>query len=178
MALFSYIARDATGNIVNGKLQAPGLEQAKETLKMNALDVLDVQEILEIPGEAPPAPLPIIPNWNATPDSSDQTAVDTPLEKTTYFPLVDTFRLYAGWLLAWYILIYALGSYQLTRRLPFSIPYVEDLFKSPLVANFACGAFLFLLLSSVHRRLGRGIVLGIVLWLAGLALFAFFFQNI
>ncbi len=108
--------------------------------------------------------------------TNDQPAA-TPQVSKGYYPLVDTFRLYAGWLLAWYFLIYALGSYQWLRHLPFQIPFLGDLFQSTLILDFACACFLFLLLTSLHRRMGRGWVLGILLTLVGFGLFAGFYAN-
>jgi hypothetical protein len=59
--------------------------------------------------------------------------------------------LYAGWLLAWYALAYALGSYQWTRNLPFRIPLVEGLLLSPLVLSFTLATFLFLMFTEIHK---------------------------
>lgn len=88
-----------------------------------------------------------------------------------YYPLSDTLRLYAGWLLAWYFVIYAFGAYQFTRALPLQVPILEDLFYSPVVLHFAAVAFIYLLLSSVHRLLGKSILLGMVLCVAGAAMY-------
>ncbi len=92
------------------------------------------------------------------------------IEEPLYAPLSDTLRLYAGWLLAWYALVYALGSYIMLKHLPFNVPFLDGLFLSPLVLDFAFGTFCFLTLSSVHRLLGRGTGIGIVLALVWLGL--------
>lgn len=89
-----------------------------------------------------------------------------------YLPLVETVRLYCGWLLAWYAVIYGLGSSQAMHRLPFEIPYVPELFASLLIFRFTLGAFLFLLASSLHRAIGGGVWKGIGLALIGLVAFA------
>lgn len=94
-----------------------------------------------------------------------------------YYPLVDTLRLYAGWLLAWYFVIYALGAYQFTRKM-FAWDLLDQLFFSPLVLQFSCLAFLFLMLSQVHRVLGRGIVKGVILTIVGITVFVLFRANI
>lgn len=95
-------------------------------------------------------------------------------DRHDYYPLSDTLRLYAGWLLAWYFLIYAVGEYQLTRTLPFHVPLLSDLFFSPLILHFAAAAFLYLFLSSIHRLLGRRIIVGVLLTIIGLLLYGLF----
>lgn len=95
-----------------------------------------------------------------------------------YFPLIDTLRLYAGWLLAWYCLVYALGNYQYARALPFRIPYVEGLFLSPLVLSFTLAAYLFLLFSSIWKILGKGFVRGGVLAILGIGAFVLYRMNV
>lgn len=91
-----------------------------------------------------------------------------------YYPLFDTLRLYAGWLLAWYVAIYALGAYQVTRRLPVELSLVEELFFSPLILHFAVAAYLFLTLSSLHRLLRRNRLAAVGLWVLGILLFLVF----
>ncbi len=104
---------------------------------------------------------------------------DTSPERSSkeFYPLVDTLRLYAGWLLAWYFVIYAFGAYQFTRGM-FDWDLLEQLFLSTLILQFSCLAFLFLLLSQIHRVLGRGIVKGVLLTIAGVAMFVLFRANI
>ena len=103
-----------------------------------------------------------------------------PPNEPQYAPLIDTLRLYAGWLLAWYVVIYAVGAYQASRDLPFRVPYVEAMLPpySSLVLTFAVGAFLFLFVSSLHRILGKGIILGTVLWLLGITGFVVYRMNV
>jgi len=80
--------------------------------------------------------------------NDDELKTETQNERQ-YHPFFDTLRLYAGWLLAWYMSVYILGAFQHTRTLPFRIPYVEALLPpfSPVVLHFSLGAFLFLFLT-------------------------------
>ena len=74
--------------------------------------------------------------------------------------------------------MYALGSYQYTRPVPFSVPLVEGLLLSPLVQSFTLATFLFLLLGSVHRRIGGGTLRAVLLTVLGAALFKFYWLNV
>lgn len=95
-----------------------------------------------------------------------------------YYPLTSTMRLYAGWLLAWYFALYALAGYQVTRSLPFRFPLLDDVLSSTLVAQISMGLFLFLLLTSLHRALRGGVLLGITLTFFGVILALLFAVNI
>jgi hypothetical protein len=99
-------------------------------------------------------------------------------KKRGYVPLVTTLRLYAGWLLGWYLLLYAVGGYAATRSLPFSIPFVVELLPSPIVATIAFAVFAFLLLTSLHRALklkaGAGVLFSLIL----IALVGLFWVNV
>ncbi|MEK7218663.1 MAG: hypothetical protein AAB728_04325 [Patescibacteria group bacterium] len=115
-------------------------------------------------------------SWLVTPEEGDAkgkerlTSILTesaPVETARYFPLMDTLRLYAGWLLAWYFVIYALAGYQVTRRLPFRIGLLEDFLASTLVAQISATLFLFLLFTSLHRAVRGGVLLGFLLGLVG-----------
>lgn len=118
----------------------------------------------------------ILRGWDVTP--SAQSAAEevrrAPSAPSAYAPLLETIRLYAGWLLAWYTLVFALGGYQATKTLPFELPLVYGLAQSPLVLTFAFGTFFFLLVSSLVKALhggkGMGVVFG-VLWVV--AVYAF-----
>ena len=90
---------------------------------------------------------------------------------------METLRLYAGWLFTWYVLIFTLGSYQTLRKLPFHIPYVDELFASPLLYTFSCGTFLFLLGTSVFKISGKGALKGLAIFLLCLTAFLIFEQN-
>jgi len=98
-------------------------------------------------------------------------------KKRAYVPLVDTFRLYAGWLLVWYVLIFGIGSYQATRTVPFRIGIVDGLFTSPLILHFSFACFLFLLMTTLYKLWGPGMPKGVTLTIVSLFLFALFIQN-
>lgn len=85
----------------------------------------------------------------------------------SYAPLIDSLRLYAGWLLGWYFLLYVLSGYEFTRHLPFQIPLVNDLSTTDVVLDVTFGLFLFLLCTSAHRALGRHASHGVLLLLLG-----------
>ena len=101
-------------------------------------------------------------------------------KKKNYYPFQDTLRLYAGWLLAWYCIVYMLGGYQYTRDLSFRIPYIEALLPpfSPIVLTFTLAAFLFLLCTSLHKTFGSGRVKGIVISVLGIAVFTLYRLNV
>ena len=94
-----------------------------------------------------------------------------------YYPLTDTIRLYCGWLLAFLGIIYVVGGYQALRSLPVESPLIQEWAESPLILHAAFLAFLYLLLSSVHRMLGRGLWKGLLLLLIGFFLFVLFKAN-
>lgn len=102
--------------------------------------------------------------------STDGKPVEPP-----YAPLLETARLYAGWLLAWYGVIFLLAGQHALGRLPLQWDWVNALAQSPLVLRFAFGTFLFLLFSSLHHALRGKTVLGTLLsllWLGSVTAFA------
>lgn len=99
------------------------------------------------------------------------------VESVSYAPLLETLRLYAGWLLACLLLILSLGSYQMLRHLPWQIALLDEWVRSPLILRVTVIAFLFLLLSNVHRATGRGLWKGIGLTILGFIGIAFFMAN-
>ncbi|MEK7591273.1 MAG: hypothetical protein AAB489_03650 [Patescibacteria group bacterium] len=120
------------------------------------------------------------PAWNVTDGrTAPLLSQSAPEEKreAKYFPLIDTLRLYAGWLLSWYFLIFAFGSYDYLREFPFEIPLVSGLFQSPVIIIFALGAFLFLMLSSLHRFFNRGMFRGIILGILWVVLIGTYRMN-
>ncbi len=184
MIQFAYTARNEDGATVRGTLNASSVQAAHAALREMDLSPVELTE------SGPRTQIPEPKQWNViepapnelvsaavitAPEEAPVVTVAAPAED--YAPLSDTLRLYAGWLLAWYFIIFALGSYQFTRKLPFTIPLIDELFLSPLILNFACAAFLFLLLSGFHRMLGRRILIGIPLMLVGAALFVLFWSN-
>lgn len=101
-------------------------------------------------------------------------------KKKVYYPFSETLQLYAGWLLAWYCIVYALGSYQYTREVSFHIPFIEALLPpfSPVVLTFTLAAFLFLLFSSIHRGLGGGKPKAFLLTVIAVAAFSLYRLNV
>ena len=95
---------------------------------------------------------------------------DATTKSDGYYPLRQTLRLYAGWLLAWYGLVYAIGGYYVSRSPAFELPYLTGIFYSPLVLTFTLGAFLFLLFSGIYNHLAE--TNDELPWYAGLALTA------
>lgn len=181
MPLFSYTAINAENQRVSGTVEAMSLQAARDALKEMRLVPEEIHESL------PPAPAAIpddaaarFADVSATEPSPAASPPPPPAstDERTYFPLLDTLRLYAGWLLAWYGFVYALGSYQHFRRLPFTVPYVEGLFLSPLVLSFTLGAFLFLLLTGIWKAISRGILSGCILTILGIAVFVLYRMNV
>jgi len=194
MPQFTYTAIQPDGKRVSGTVESFSLQAANDALKQMHLIPEEIHESLTseqplTPEQAekllsftPPAPTNAMPD--AAPVSSDSAAKSSeipsphPESSSSYFPLLDTLRLYAGWLLAWYCLVYALGHYQYTRPLPFRIPFVEGLFLSPLVLSFTFAAYLFLLLSGIWKTAGRGILKGLLLTGIGIAGFVLYRMNV
>jgi hypothetical protein len=165
MPTFTYIGQSMDGKEERGSIEATSAEHARELLRKRSLLV---EHVTLSQGLTSPAP---------SPNAATTATVPAVQAEDEYVPLSDTFRLYAGWLLAWYSIVYLVGSYQFTKDLPFEIPFLEGLFLSPLVLKFAFGTFLFLLLSSVHRALGRGIWKGVFLTLVWLGVVTLFVLN-
>lgn len=178
MPSFNYIARTSDGTLEKGEISAASTESAREKLRKKQLIVEELQEqgehsqTISFAGAMP---------WTTTDDdipvaaSPAATASDT--GDLPYIPLTDTLRLFAGWLLAWYAVVYILGSFRLNGRLPFEVPFLQALFESPLVLRFAFGTFLFLMLTTIHRWAGRGVGKGLVLAIIGLITFGLFHLN-
>ena len=195
MPLYSYAAMNAQGETVRGTLNAPTLNDANMQLRAQNLQPQEVFQFSYDSASAPPSPAatptPIptgIPVAQHTPvpvdlphaqaPAYDWTAAATQQTEPQYYPIVDTLRLYAGWLLAWYALVYAFGYYTTTRELPFEIPYLNGIYYSPLVLSFTAGSFLFLLVTSIHRLAGRGFVRGLLLGTIGIAAFVLYRVNV
>ncbi len=178
MPSFSYIARTTEGTLERGNVTAATAEEAREQLRKKHLFVEELQREEGAPtivGFAG-APLP----WTVTDADAKQSDVSPALTQELtprYVPLLDTLRLFAGWLLAWYGLIYLLGSLQRNDKLPSDIPFLEGLFTSSVVLRFTFGTFLFLLLTSIHRVLGGGVIKGFLLSTLFVALMVLFHLN-
>lgn len=174
MTRFSYTAKTEQGDIKHGIIESHSLQAAREDLRKMKLDVQELQEIN--------------PHWSVdsvakTPEEAVTPKVFEPAfrieepREAGYAPLTETIRLYAGWLLSWYILAYALGSYQLTRELPFQIPFVDGLILSPLVFSFTLGTFLYLLLTGINKWAKGGYLLGSLLTVIGIGVFLLYRIN-
>jgi hypothetical protein len=111
-------------------------------------------------------------DWAQKPSSTE--SADT----RQYYPFLDTLRLYAGWLLAWYALVYALGAYTTTRSLPFEIPYLMGIYASPLVLSFTLASFLFLAMTSLYKKLGTGTLSALFCTIVGVLAFVFYRVNV
>ncbi len=184
MATFTYIAKRSDGSETRGTINAASVDAAREELRKRGFMIEDIREQTPSPQKpkpafAPPvtgkpmpppsvkpAPLP----WSAGHGGS---APKQPEAVAEYAPLHETLRIFAGWLLAWYGLIYALGFLEQTQRLP-ELPFVRELFASRLVLQFTFGTFLLLALSNLHRWLGGRLGLGFALSIAWVGLVAGF----
>lgn len=165
MSSFSYRATDEKGQEQQGTLDAASHDAALEALAVKGWTPVDV------------APLSTEPFNFVAPTSSSQKQAPHG-EKKVYLPIAATLRLYAGWLLAYYALVYALGWYAHSRDLPFEIPYVEALLLSPLVLSFTLAAFLFLTLHSMYQLWGKGLWKGILLSALGVGVFVVYRMNV
>lgn len=180
---YRYTAADHTGAIQTGMVQAVSLQAARDALTGMQLTP---QEITEVPTahtvpvpeqQAPTTPAPP-PAPEMPPEQPAESVATTASSTPVYFPLFETLRLYAGWLLAWYSLVYAVGSYQHLKEVPWHIPYAETLFLSPLVLTFTFAAYLFLLCTSVYKAMGKKKGSGLILGVLGIATFVWYRMNV
>jgi hypothetical protein len=132
------------------------------------------------PKTAPVAPPTAIraPVADFIPVPQPSVAAAVPEPEGGYVPIGDTLRLFAGWLIAWYAVVYLLGSYQAQNKLPFDVPFVDSMFTSPLILRFAFGTYLFLFFGTLHRWLAGGIFKGLLLCVLWVITFAFFHVNV
>jgi hypothetical protein len=170
MPLFSYRATASDGTTKQGTVDSPDASAAFSALRDRGLIPVDLLPVEE--GIAPRAE-PLQPASSPLAE-----APAAPSTKKVYFPIMATLRLYAGWLLAYYAVVYALGWYAHARRLPFEIPYVEALLLSPLVLAFTLAAFLFLLFQGIYRAWGGGLWKGILLSIIGVGAFVVYKMNV
>lgn len=181
MPFFTYTARKQDGSETKGQIDAVSIQVARSTLQEMKLEVEELHEatqseldtlITTTPVETPLPPPPL-------PFSVEQQMADKniPTQKS-YYSLVDTFRIYAGWLLALLSLAYIVGAYQYTKEVPLNMPILQALVFSPLLLQVALISFLFLLLSGIQRITKGGVAMGIILTVVGLAAFVFYRANI
>jgi hypothetical protein len=169
MTTYTYQATDSSGKMQKGTLDALSLQAARNAVAALGLEPVEIYE-----SQAPFVdPLKAIEKISNVPPTNNE-----PTSKVVYFPLLETLRLYAGWLLAWYSIVYAVGAYQFMKDTPYRIPYAESLFLSPLVLSFTFAAFLFLLFSGVYKMTGRSKKVGIVLAVVGIATFLLYKMNV
>jgi hypothetical protein len=177
MMSFSYIARTADGTLERGNIDAPTMEKARETLRKKHLDV---EEMRAADAATPSISFTQSMPWTVTdePDGSKKTPKKAvKAAPVGYIPLVDTLRLFAGWLLAWYGVIYVLGSLQLSGKISTEWPFVQGLFESALVLRFTFATFMFLMLSTIHRAIKGAVGSGIALSVVGVVLVMLFHLN-
>jgi len=187
MPLFSYTAKNQDGNIVRGTIDAVSLEAAKSALEEMNLIPEEIHEATVSEKKAPEES-PVDTSLDSLEKRLESETQPLQLKeesetgheekpKRIYFPIVDTFRLYAGWLLAGYFVAYILGIYQLTKPLPFEIPYVFAFLYSPLIFSFALAAFLFLLATNIQKRVHGGMLSGFVITLVAVGAFVVYRIN-
>lgn len=173
MTTYTYQATDPSGKTLDGTVDAHSLQAAREAVIALGLEPIEIYEAATSASSVPDAkwvdPLQVVE------PIEDPVSADPEL---AYFPLLETLRLYAGWLLAWYAIVYAVGSYQFMKDVPFHIPYAESLFLSPLVLSFTFAAYLFLLLTGIYKMAGRSKKVGIVLFITGVAVFLLYKMNV
>ncbi|MDD5025796.1 MAG: hypothetical protein PHH13_00280 [Candidatus Peribacteraceae bacterium] len=191
MPLFTYKGHKEDGSVTEGGVDAVSLQAARDSLLEMKIFVDDIQEeggeptvdfsnawtVSDESQKAPFAPNVAVHDDPVAP-TYDAGLPPAPPAMRVYFPIIDTLRLYAGWLLAGYILAFALGSYQAFKPLPFEIPYVMAFLTSPLILSFCLAAFLFLLFTDLHRLLKRGVFKGFVLTILAAGVFVLFRINV
>ncbi len=168
MPSFPYVARTAEGTLERGSIDAESPQQARERLHRRGLTVEELAGDSTIGFSETPA-------WTVTGTSKTTKEV---VETVDYIPLLQTLRLFAGWLMAWYGIIFLAGNYRADGRIPYDIPAIEGLASSPLVLRFAFGTFLFLGLTDLHKKAGSKAIIGVLLALVGAGLMWVFHLNV
>ncbi|OGJ73051.1 hypothetical protein A3G69_04260 [Candidatus Peribacteria bacterium RIFCSPLOWO2_12_FULL_53_10] len=175
MPFFSYRATDSTGALQQGNIEAVHADAAREALSQKGWTPIDITAVSSEPFSFV-TPQPSQP---AQPFAKKEEAMPSPPPSQKISPpIAATLRLYAGWLLAYYALVYAVGWYAHSRPLPFEIPYVEALLLSPLVLSFTFAAFLFLIGHSLYRAWGSGLWKGILVSVIGVGVFVMYRMNV
>lgn len=201
MPEYRYTAKDEAGKELTGVLQADSVRSAREALISMNLEPLYIQptaiesnDVQQQQNDVPEETV-LKKQWESLESFSLDDAnmhevhdVQTPLpatnkhlqkdEEKDYYPLSETLRLYAGWLLAWYAVVYILGYYQMTRSLEPEIPYVYGLLYSPLVLTLAGIAFMFLFIHSLTKSLNLQGIGKLGIWILGIVAFVLFRINV
>lgn len=204
MPLFSYMAFNDRQERIRGLIDAISLQAARSALHESGLFVEEIHEatpseqesakpwetetvverercqvsgvsLQEVTGGSTSDGT--VPQHDAGSSEEQNLQPETYNLKPAYYPFLDTLRLYAGWLLGWYILVIALGAYQETNHLPFTIPLVEGLWQSVLIIRATFAVFLFLTFSSLYRFLGSRRWVGGGLGIVGVFLLYVFLVN-
>ena len=137
-------------------MDSPSLLTANDTLKETGLEPDDIHEA--------------VPDETIRHDKNETIGSDGNTGSAIYFPVMDTLRLYAGWLLAGYISAYFLGAYQFLKPIPFEIPYVAAFLQSPIILRFSLACFLFLLVTGITKAIKGKTALKILIVLSAIAL--------
>ncbi len=175
MPSFAYVARTSEGTLEQGSIEALSVEKARAELHKRGLTI----EELDGDDTAAFNEAPLWTSTDATPMRSvKSTTVHTNVADPSYIPLTQTLRLFAGWLMAWYGIIYLAGRYRADGRLPWDIPAIQGLSESPLVLRFAFAVFLFLLLSDIQKWTGKGSLKAVMLGIVGFITFVLFYLNV
>jgi hypothetical protein len=173
MPSFPYVARTPNGTLERGIIDAATAAEAKAQIHAKGWTIEEMAGDSAIGFSEMPA-------WtttDATP-APKKTAMKTDDVQTTYIPLTQTLRLFAGWLMAWYGIIYLAGTYRADGRLPYDIPLIQSLASSELVLRFSFAVFLFLLLTDIHRWTGKKAIVGVLLGIVGMVLMWMFHVNV
>lgn len=191
MPEFKYTARNADGTESTGTVFATNEDDVRKALTEMGREPLFIQSTEPTPVITPDTfevettsalkeqwqPLQDLntePEYHETIDTvtplpADNVYVRKDDNTRQLYPFSDTVRLYAGWLLAWYGLVYILGYYQMTRSLNPEIPYVYGLLYSPLVLTLATVCFAFLAVQSFTRALRMNIFLKALTWILAIS---------
>ena len=153
---FAYEGIDASGTTHRGTVQGNTKREAFDRLR--ATQKLSLS-LLSPVGVTPLFRDPDLLKWQEKDALATMTPASASPEHHGYASLIDTLRLYAGWLLVWYAAFSSIGYYSSVRVLPFHLPFSELFFFSPFLSAVASCAFLFLfasfLFSVVTQRIAR-----------------------
>lgn len=178
---FSFEGVDLSGSPRKGVLQATSKRAAFDSITRNQGLRLTA---LVAAGDAPPEHDSDLEAWQtqgtaqsvplepvarvATPPSS---GVSESATHSSYAPLLSTFSLYAGWLLAWYGFFASVGYYSLTRDVPFDVPGSQGFLYSPMILSIMLAMFMFLLFRSIIAFLNSSRVISAFVSIIGIVAF-------
>lgn len=173
MPSFPYVARTPNGTLERGIVDVDTIDAVKTYIHAKGWTVE------EIAGDSQ-APFIETPTWTTIEHGNASTTMQAPVIEleTVYIPLLQTMRLFAGWLMAWYGLIYFAGTYRGDGRLPYDIPLIQSLASSDLVLRFSFAVFLFLLLSDVYTWTAKKAVIGVFVTIVGITAMWMFHVNV